>query len=93
MSLGVVDNGKPDCDNGSDEEVTLAEGNQFTYINYCVYAASGLRSGQRYLKSKHYGLWIFKYLWNYFSSFREAQDSLWKQHWIVWRKWKLWWNL
>ena len=56
MSLGVVDNGKPDCDNGSDEEVTLAEGNQFTYINYCVYAASGLRSGQRYLKSKHYGL-------------------------------------
>ena len=43
MSLGVVDDGKPDCDNGSDEEVTLAEGNQFTYINYYVYAASGQR--------------------------------------------------
>ena len=26
MSLGVVDNGKSDCDNGSDEEVTLDEG-------------------------------------------------------------------
>ena len=27
MSLGIVDNGRPDCDDGSDEEVTLAEGN------------------------------------------------------------------
>ena len=26
MSLGVVEDGKPDCDNGSDEKVTLAEG-------------------------------------------------------------------
>ena len=26
MSLGVVNNGKSDCDDGSDEEVTLAEG-------------------------------------------------------------------
>ena len=28
-SLGIVDDGRPDCDNGSDEEVTLAEGNQY----------------------------------------------------------------
>ena len=28
LSLGVVDDGKPDCDDGSDEEVTLAEGIQ-----------------------------------------------------------------
>ena len=26
LSLGVVDDGKRDCDDGSDEEVTLAEG-------------------------------------------------------------------
>ena len=26
MSLGVVNNGKSDCDDGSDEKVTLAEG-------------------------------------------------------------------
>ena len=26
MSLGVVNNGKLDCDDGSDEEVTLTEG-------------------------------------------------------------------
>ena len=29
MSLGIVDNGRPDCDDGSDEEVTLAEGNDY----------------------------------------------------------------
>ena len=29
MSLRVVDNGRPDCDDGSDEEVTLAEGNDY----------------------------------------------------------------
>ena len=28
-SLGIVDDGRPDCDNGSDEEVTLAEGNHY----------------------------------------------------------------
>ena len=28
-SLGIVDDGRPDCDDGSDEEVTLAEGNHY----------------------------------------------------------------
>ena len=28
-SLHIVDDGRPDCDNGSDEEVTLAEGNHY----------------------------------------------------------------
>ena len=28
-SLHIVDDGKPDCDNGSDEKVTLAEGNHY----------------------------------------------------------------
>ena len=34
--LGIVGDGRPDCDNGSDEEVTLAEGNHYRAAIICM---------------------------------------------------------